>query len=227
MNDLVSNIKEIDIKEGPRTRPNDGNDTIEKAESGGDGSASRETDSEGKVFGDASALGGKEKKQVTGTDLFTSTAKIEVGPIATDNGISNNEQSNTSHEEKLKSNSHSAFWQETVRTEDGNDVNVTGTPPDVLNANKNGVAENSQEKHFSGEGKTESNYDQVQKRPVRDANGTTDILNHTRMTEENEKTAGREMEHDASKSGNLSKPNEHTKVMTRNDRIKMLIKFIC
>ena len=75
MNDLVSNIKEIDIKEGPRTRPIDGNDTIEKAEAGGDGSASRETDNEGKVFGDASALGGKEKKQVTGTNLFKSNSR--------------------------------------------------------------------------------------------------------------------------------------------------------
>ena len=213
MNDLVSNIKEIDIKEGSRTRPIDGNDTIEKAETGGDGSASRETDNEGKVFGDASALGGKEKKQVTGTDLFTSTAKIDVGPIATDNGISNNEQSNTSHEEKPKSNSYSAFWQEAAHTEDGNDINVTGTPPDVLNVNKNGVAENSKEKHFSGEEKTESNCDPLQKRPTLDTNSSTNISHHTRETDQKEKNVQGEMEWDTSKGGNLPKPNKHAKVL--------------
>ena len=207
MNDLVSNIKEIDIKEGPRTRPNDGNDTIEKAETGGDGSASRETDSEGKVFGDASALGGKEKKQVTGTALFTSTA------IVTDNGISNNEKSNTSHEEKLKSNSHSAFWKETVLTKDRNDTSVTDKSQDEWNTNKNRVTEEFQKKLVSEEEKTESNCDPLQKRPNLDTNSSTNISHHTRETDQKEKTVQGEMERDTSKGGNLPKPNTHAKVL--------------
>ena len=78
---------------------------------------------------------------------------------------------------------------------------------------------------FRKKKKTESNYDPLQKRPALDTNGNTNILNHTIKTEESEKNARREMEHDATKSGNLSKPNEQTKVMMRNDKIKMLIKF--
>ena len=208
MNDLVSNINEIDITEGPRTRPNDGSDTIEKDETGGDGSPLRE----GKVFGDATALGGKEKKQVTGTDLFKSTAEIEVGAIATDSGNSNNEQSNTPQEEKLNSKPHSAFWQETVHTEDGNDTNVTDTSQDEWNTNKNGVTEEFQEKLVSEE-KIESNCDPLQKRPTLDTNTSTNILHHTRETDQKEKTVQGEMERDTSKGGNLPEPKKHAKVL--------------
>ena len=210
VNDLVSNIEDIDIKDGQGARPDDRNDTIDKGETESHKDALCQADSEGKVFGDASSSGGKEK-QDAGTSLFTSTTEIKMGATTAENWNSN-KQSNTLQEEGLTSNS-SAFWQEVVHTKDRSNTNATGMSPDVGNASKNSLSEECPEKGFSQEEKTGSNCGPLQKRPSLDKGDSTNILNGSRDSEQNEKTADRDMEHDVPKDGKLSKTNEDAKVL--------------
>ena len=185
MNDLTSNIGEMDIKDGSRTRPND---TIEEAEAGSDEGACHDNGA-GKVFGDPPSIKGKEEKHDSGTDLFTTAANIRIGTTAGENG-NFNDQSNTLREESLKSNSQKAFCHEKVHNEDDR-----GTGMSVKEENE-----------------IRSNYDSRQKKPVIDTEERTEILSCKQESKGNEEAVEREKKHDRSKGRSLSDSNERVKV---------------
>ena len=167
MSNLASIIEEIDIKEGSERGPDDEYHAIKVAEAGSDKGVLPRARREGNVFGDTSSVKGKEEKQDTGTDLFTTTSKVKIGTTVAENRNSN-EQSNTSEEEKPKSDPQKAFSHEKVHTGDRNDGSGTGLSSDVWNANENYVSKEFKEKVFSKEDKSVPIDDSSQKRPVID-----------------------------------------------------------
>ena len=168
MSNLASIIEEIDIKEGSERGLDDEYHASDVAKAGSDKGVLPRDRREGNVFGDTSSVKGKEEKQDTGTDLFTTTSKVKTGTTAAENRNSN-EQSITLEEEKPKSNPQKAFCHEKVHAGDRNDASGTGSSPDVANANENYVSKEFKEKVFSKEAdESVTNDDPPQKTPVID-----------------------------------------------------------